>query len=300
LRKNLGTHVQQKGSLVAPDYLRFDFSHFAKVTYEELEAIESLVNEKIRENILREVQVMPVEEAMKSGAMALFGEKYGDQVRVITFDKNYSKELCGGTHVPATGVIGYFKIISEGAVAAGVRRIEAVTGSAAEKLIRQTFGRIGHLQTIVGADVEKGIAHLQEENARLKKQVEEFSVLQINRLKEELKSKIESVNGLNFLAAEVSVPSADALKKLAYDLRQETENLFFAGGAAIDGKANLCIMISDDLVEKKSLDAAKIIKTISKEINGGGGGQKFFATAGGTNVSGISKALQQAKEIIQA
>ena len=298
LRKTLGTHVQQKGSLVAPDYLRFDFSHFSKVSREELEAIEAMVNQKIRENILREVQVMPVDEAMKTGAMALFGEKYGDQVRVVTFDKNFSRELCGGTHVPSTGVIGYFKIISEGAVAAGVRRIEAVTGSAAEKLIREAFNRIEHLQSVVGGDPEKGIVQLQEENSRLKKQVEEFSAMQINRVKEELKAKVESINGINFIAAEVSVPSADALKKLAYDLRNEVENLFLVAGAAMDGKANLCIIIADDLVERKSLDAGKIIKAISKEIHGGGGGQKFFATAGGTNVNGITKAIALAKDFI--
>jgi len=298
LRKILGTHVQQKGSLVSPDYLRFDFSHFSRVSHEKLEAIESMVNEKIRENILREVEVMPVDEAMKTGAMALFGEKYGDRVRVVTFDKNYSRELCGGTHVPATGLIGYFKIISESAVAAGVRRIEAVTGSAAEKLIRETFKRLEHVQSLVGNDLEKGIAHLQEENSRLKKQVEEFSAMQVNRIKEELKLKVQKIRDINFIGAEVSVSSAEALKKLAYDLRNETENLVFAGGAAFDNKATLCIIISDNLVNEKSLDAARIIKAISKEINGGGGGQKFFATAGGTNVNGISKALEAAKQMI--
>jgi alanyl-tRNA synthetase len=150
LRKILGSHVQQKGSLVAPDYLRFDFTHFAKVTKEELDAIEALVNQKIRQNILREVDVMPVKEALETGAMALFGEKYGDQVRVVTFDKNFSRELCGGTHVPSTGVIGYFRIIGETAVAAGVRRIEAVTGKEADKLIRNTFDRIHSLSSMLG------------------------------------------------------------------------------------------------------------------------------------------------------
>lgn len=298
LRKTLGTHVQQKGSLVAPDYLRFDFSHFSKVSKEELDAIETMVNEKIRGNIMREVEVMPTEEAMKTGAMALFGEKYGDKVRVVTFDKNFSRELCGGTHVPFTGVIVYFKIISETAVAAGVRRIEAVTGITAERLIRQTFNRIEHLQALIGGDIEKGITHLQEENSRLKKQVEEFSSIQINRVKEELKSKVENINGINFIASEVSVPSGDALKKLAHDMRNEIQDLFFVGGAAIDGKANLCIIVSENLVNEKSIDAGKIIKVISKEIQGGGGGQKFFATAGGPNVNGIRNALIAAKSFL--
>jgi len=298
LRKVLGTHVQQKGSLVAPDYLRFDFSHFAKVNREELEKIEMMVNEKIRENIRLEVEVMPIDQAMKTGAMALFGEKYGDRVRVVTFDKSYSRELCGGTHVPATGVIGYFKIISESAIAAGVRRIEAVTGRAAKKLIRQTFERIEHLQELAGTDLEKSISQLQEENSKLKKQVEQFEAQQVNQVKNELKSKAEKINGLNFIGAQVPLDSADSLKKLAYDLRNELENLVFAGGVALNGKAQLCVMISDNLVNEKSLDAGKIIKTVSKEINGGGGGQKFFATAGGTNPSGISKAIEMVKTML--
>jgi alanyl-tRNA synthetase len=299
LRKILGVHVQQKGSLVAPDHLRFDFSHFSKVSKEELESIEEMVNEKIRENIVRQVDVMPVEEAMKTGAMALFGEKYGDRVRVVTFNPSFSRELCGGTHVSATGAIGYFKIISESAVAAGVRRIEAVTGREADKLIRGTFNRIAQLENIVGADLEKGIDLMREENTRLKKQVEEFSALQVNQLKEQLKSKIEMINGISFIAAKLSLPSPDAMKKLAFDLRNEVDNLFFAGGTVIDNKALLSIIISDQLVKDKSLDAGKIIRSASKEIHGGGGGQKFYATAGGTNVEGISNALQLIRQSIQ-
>ena len=299
LRKVLGTHVQQKGSLVAPDYLRFDFSHFSKVTKEELEAIESMVNEKIRENILREVEVMPVADALKTGAMALFGEKYGDKVRVVTFDKNYSRELCGGTHVPSTGVIGYFKIISETAVAAGVRRIEAVTGAAAEKLITSTFNRLDAIGTMLNAkDPEKGILHLQEENSRLKKQLEELTAMQVNQVKQELKSRAEQINGLTFIGASSDLNSSDALKKLAYDLRNEIENLVGVLGTTIENKAHLCIIISDNLVNEKSLDAGKMIRLISKEINGGGGGQKFFATAGGTNTGGINKAIEQAREMV--
>lgn len=298
LRKVLGTHVQQKGSLVAPDYLRFDFSHFSKLSHEELEEIESIVNEKIRENIIREEEVMAIDDAMKTGAMALFGEKYGDRVRVITFGKNYSRELCGGTHVPSTGVIGYFRITSESAIAAGVRRIEAVTGAGAEKLIRSTFNRISHLQELVGNDLEKGIVNLQDENAKLKKRLEHLELQQVNQLKEQLKSAAEEIGGIRFIGAHVNLDSADALKKLAYDLRNELDNLVFAGGISVNGKAQLAVMISDNLVSEKSLDAGKIIKAVSKEINGGGGGQKYFATAGGTNPSGIGNAIEAVKKLL--
>jgi alanyl-tRNA synthetase len=299
LRNVLGTHVQQKGSLVAADYLRFDFSHFSKVSEDELERIEVMVNEKIRENILREVEEMPVEEALKTGAMALFGEKYGERVRVVTFDKNFSRELCGGTHVPATGVIGYFKITMEGAVAAGVRRIEAVTGRAAEELIIETFRRLHRLKTVIGNDPEKSFDQLQEENSRLKKSVEEFRWQQVNQLKEQLKSKTASINGVNFVAAELPLDSSEALKKLAYDLRNEVENLVFAGGLIAEGKVQLCIIISENLVKEKSLDAGKMIREAAKEIKGGGGGQKFFATAGGTHAGGLAMALEKVKAIIQ-
>jgi alanyl-tRNA synthetase len=298
LRQVLGPHVQQKGSLVAPDYLRFDFSHFTKLTHDELEKIESIVNEKIRENIAREEEVMPVDEAINSGAMALFGEKYGDRVRVITFDKNYSRELCGGTHVPSTGMIGYFRITSESAIAAGVRRIEAVTGAAAENLIRSTFNRITRLQELAGNDLEKAVSGLLDDNARLKKRLEQLELQQVHQLKEQLRSAVEKIGVINFIGAQVSLDSADALKKLAYDLRNELGNLVFAGGISLNGKAQLCIMISDNLVNENALDAGKIIRSVSKEINGGGGGQKFFATAGGTNPAGIRNAIEAVKKML--
>ncbi|MBX7107172.1 MAG: alanine--tRNA ligase [Chitinophagales bacterium] len=302
LRKILGSHVQQKGSLVAPDHLRFDFSHFTRVSKEELEAIEKLVNEKIRENIQREVEVMPVEEAMKTGAMALFGEKYGEFVRVVTFDSHFSRELCGGTHVPSTGVLGYFRIVAEGAVAAGVRRIEAVTGAVAEEMIRHAFSRLETISSMLGnaKDVEKGIQQLLDEQAQLKKQVEAFTALQVQEAKEFLKSKVENIGDIQFIGAVTTLNTADALKKLAYDLRNEIENLVAVLAAETGGKAHLVIIIADNLVTGKSLDAGKMIRAVSKEIDGGGGGQKFFATAGGTNPSGINKAIEISRELLQS
>ncbi len=302
LRKILGNHVQQKGSLVAPDHLRFDFSHFAKVSKEELEAIEKLVNQKIRENIQREVEVMPVEEALKTGAMALFGEKYGDFVRVVTFDKEFSRELCGGTHVPSTGVIGYFKIIAEGAVAAGVRRIEAVTGKVAEAMIRDAFKRLETIGSLLGnvKDAEKSIQQLLDDQAQLRKQVEAFTGLQVMQVKEALKAGVENIGGIHFIGAVTPLHSIEALKKLAYDLRNEMENFVGVLGTEIAGKAHLVIIISDNLVDGKGLDAGKMIRVISKEISGGGGGQKFFATAGGTNPSGINKAIDNSRELLKS
>jgi alanyl-tRNA synthetase len=301
LRRVLGTHVEQKGSLVAPDYLRFDFSHFSKVTDVQLAEIESMVNEKIRANIpLNEQRHVPIDDALKQGAMALFGEKYGDSVRVISFDKNYSVELCGGTHVPNTGVIGYFKITSESAVAAGVRRIEAVTGEAAQQKIANAFSLIQQVNEALKnpKDVLKSIAALQDEISALRKEVEHMQNQQVATLKEQLKQQITLVNGVQVIVAETSLSSADALKKLAFDLRNETENLFFAASAVVGGKPQLCVMISDNLIKEKNLNAGAIIKNISKLIKGGGGGQAFFATAGGTDVSGIAGALQAAKEMI--
>ncbi|MBK6484223.1 MAG: alanine--tRNA ligase [Chitinophagaceae bacterium] len=301
LRNVLGPHVQQKGSLVAPGYLRFDFSHFAKLTKEELDKIESTVNRKIRENIPLQVDVMPIAEAMKTGAMALFGEKYGDQVRVVTFDKNYSRELCGGTHVTATGAIGYFKIVSESAVAAGVRRIEAVTGDAAEKMISAAFQRLEQIGSMLGnvKDIEKGVLHLQEVNVQLKQQVDHYTALQVGKMKENLKTTIEKIGDANFIGAECVLPDPEALKKLAYELRNEIENVVAVLGIASEGKAHLVIAIADNLVKEKSLDAGKWIRIISKEVNGSGGGQKFFATAGGSNPTGIKKAIDAARVLLK-
>ena len=302
LRKVLGNHVQQKGSLVAPDYLRFDFSHFSKVNEEELNTIEQIVNEKVREDIDRNVQVLPLQDALQTGAMALFGEKYGDYVRVVTFDENYSRELCGGTHVASTGAIGFFKITAETAVAAGVRRIEAVTGEGAEHLIHQTFDRLHHLGKILGQskEIEKSVEQLLHENSALKKQVELFEAEKLQQLKTDLKNQIRSVNGTNILIEKLNISSADELKKLAYELKQEVKHLIFAAGIASNGKANLCLLIDDELVKEKNLDASKIIREAATKINGGGGGQKFFATAGGTKTEGIQDALNCIREKISA
>jgi alanyl-tRNA synthetase len=301
MRKVLGSHVEQRGSLVTPDYLRFDFSHFAKVTDEQLREIESIVNEKIRENIaLNEQRNVPIAAAKAQGATALFGEKYGEFVRVITFDKNFSVELCGGTHVPSTGVIGYFKITSESAVAAGVRRIEALTGKAASDLIQQTFDTMHELnQTLKSPkNILQSITQLQTENTSLKKEIEVLTNMQVSVLKDELKKTVKEINGVNVIIAKTNLNSADALKKLAYDLKNEIENLFFAGAAIVNGKPQICVMISEELVKSKNLNAGTIIKTISKEINGGGGGQPFFASAGGTNADGIDKALTESLKFI--
>ncbi len=298
LRRLLGTHVEQKGSMVSPDYLRFDFSHFSKITDEKLTEIENLVNEKIRANIpLLEQRQVSIDAALKQGAMALFGEKYGDKVRIITFDKNFSVELCGGTHVHNTGVIGYFKITSESAVAAGVRRIEAVTGEAAQQKISAAFTMIQQINEALKnpKHILKSITMLQDENNVLRKEIEELQNAQVAVLKEHLKLKVEFHKDINIIIAKTELSHTNALKKLAYDLRNEVENLFLAASAVVNGKPQLCVMISDNLVKDKQLNANSIIKSISKEINGGGGGQAFFATAGGTEVIGIDKALALAR-----
>jgi len=300
LRQVLGTHVQQRGSLVNADYLRFDFSHFAKITDDELAQVEKIVNEKIRENIrLEEQRNVPIKKAMEMGAMALFGEKYGESVRVITFDKNFSVELCGGIHVPSTGVIGFFKITSESAVAAGVRRIEALTGRGAEEFVSKTIQQLQQAKELLNAkDLVKSIEKLKEDNVTLQKQVEELTNIHVQSVKEQLKAAAKSVNGITLITAKTSLSSADALKKLAYDLRNEVPDLFFVGSAVIGGKPQLCIIINENVVKQKGLNAATIIKKVSREINGGGGGQDFFATAGGTKPEGIDKAMELSAQFL--
>ncbi len=300
LRKVLGTHVEQKGSLVNEEYLRFDFSHFQKVSEEEIALIEKIVNEKIRENIESNIREMAIEDARKTGAMALFGEKYGDVVRVVTFDKNYSIELCGGTHVPATGQIGLFKIISESAIAAGVRRIEAITASKAEHFFNDQLHTMNELREILKnpKDVVKSVQQLLDEKSVLEKKLESFLREKTKVLKAELIGKAEKINGMNFISAKVELNSADAIKDLAFGIDEKVENLFLVIGAEVNDKASLTLMISKNLVKEKNLDAGKIIRELSKEIQGGGGGQPFYATSGGSNVSGIGKALSKAKDFL--
>jgi len=301
MKQVLGTHVNQKGSLVNPDYLRFDFSHFAKVTDDELEQIEAIVNEKIRANIaLKEERMVAYQEAISSGVTALFGEKYGEYVRVITFDDSFSKELCGGTHVKATGQIGFFKIIAESAVAAGVRRIEAITGIAAENFINAQIKLVHQLRELLKnpKDVSKSVESLVEENSRLKKEIEKSILEKSSGLKNELAQKAEAINCINFIAQKVQLPNADAIKNLAYQLKDIVSDLFLVLAADIDGKPSLTVMIAENLVKDKGLNAGTIVRELAKEIKGGGGGQPFFATAGGSDVSGLDKALEKAKAFI--
>ncbi|MDB5112796.1 MAG: alanine--tRNA ligase [Mucilaginibacter sp.] len=301
MKQVLGSHVNQKGSLVNADYLRFDFSHFAKVTDEELEQIEAIVNEKVRENIpLKEERNVPYQEAISSGVTALFGEKYGDFVRVITFDDKFSKELCGGTHIKATGHIGFFKIVTESAVAAGVRRIEAITGIAAENFINEQNKLVSHLKELLKnpKDISKSVESLLDENTRLKKEIEKSILEKSSGLKTELAQMAESINGINFIAQKVELPNADAIKNLAYNLKDIVPNLFLVLVATIDGKPNITVMIAENLVKEKGLHAGNIVKELAKEVKGGGGGQPFFATAGGSDVEGLDKVLIKAKTFI--
>ncbi|WP_462265768.1 alanine--tRNA ligase [Mucilaginibacter sp.] len=298
MKQVLGSHVNQKGSLVNAGYLRFDFSHFAKVTEDELAQIETIVNQKVRENInLVEQRNVPYQEAISSGVTALFGEKYGDYVRVITFDETFSKELCGGTHVKATGQIGYFKIVAESAVAAGVRRIEAITGEAAENYINEQAKLVQQVKELLKnpKDISKSIESLLEENARLKKEVEKSVLEKAAGLKHELAKQAQQINGINFIAAKVELPSADAVKNLAYQLKDIVTDLFLVLAASFDGKPNLTVMIAENLVKEKGLNADTIVRELAKEIQGGGGGQPFFATAGGKNAAGLDAALKKAK-----
>jgi alanyl-tRNA synthetase len=295
LREVLGTHVEQKGSLVNADHLRFDFSHFQKMTDEEIGKVEAIVNEKIRANTPQEEnREIPMEDAKKMGAMMLFGEKYGDAVRVIKFGD--SVELCGGTHVAATGQIGLFKIVSESAIAAGVRRIEAITGHRAEKYVNDQLKTLDSIrETVKGPkDILGSVMNLLNENNELSKKIEAFSRERLKILKANLKSKVLLENGVNIIAEKVDVDNAGMLKDLAFQLKGEADNLFLVLGAEINGKPNLTVMISENLVEEKELNAGQIVREAGKEIKGGGGGQPFYATAGGKDPSGIPAAIEKA------
>ena len=300
LRSVLGTHVQQKGSLVNSEYLRFDFSHFSAMTAEEIAKVEHIVNQKIRENIsLDERRSVPIAEAQTMGAMMLFGEKYGESVRVITFDENYSRELCGGTHVKATGNIGAFKIVSESAVAAGVRRIEAITSSAVEELTNTQWNLVNELKQLLSAkDLKKSVEQLVADKAELLKKLEVFENEKTLTIKQELKTKIVTNQSTNQLIQLITISSAEQLKNLSFQLKTEVENLFCVLGCELNGKPMLSVIISDNLVADKKLHAGNIVKDLAKEIQGGGGGQPFYATAGGNNLNGLQAALEKAKTII--
>jgi alanyl-tRNA synthetase len=300
LRSVLGNHVEQKGSLVNSEYLRFDFSHFKAMSEEEIKTVEAMVNQKIRGNIaLDERRNVPIEEAKKLGAMALFGEKYGDAVRVITFDENYSRELCGGTHVKATGEIGMFKFVSEGAVAAGVRRVEAITSKAAEDFVNNQEQLLVQLNDLLKSkDLVKSVEQLLLVQTELQRKLEVFENEKTAILKKELLQKINAVNGVNQIVELVAISNADQLKNLSFQLKNEVENLFCVLGCELNGKPMLSIIISDVLVSEKKLHAGNIVKELAKQIQGGGGGQPFYATAGGTNIEGLGLALAAAKIII--
>lgn len=300
LREVLGEHVEQKGSLVNPDYLRFDFSHFQKLTEDEIKKIEIKVNEKIRENIaLDEHRNIPMKAASDMGAIALFGEKYGDTVRVIKFGD--SVELCGGTHVSNTGQIGFFKIMSESSIAAGIRRIEAITG---EKVVEFVINQIQELQEIKSLlknpkNVVASVESLMNDVTKLNKQIEEMTNEQAQAIKKHLKEQVQEINGINFIGYKVGINSASAIKDIAFQLKNEIDNIVLVIGAEISGKANLSVMISENLVKDRNWNASQIIREVSKEIQGGGGGQPFYATAGGKNPQGIDAAIAKVKEIIK-
>ncbi|MBQ1882134.1 MAG: alanine--tRNA ligase, partial [Bacteroidales bacterium] len=295
LRKILGTHIEQKGSFVSPQVLRFDFSHFEKVQPDKLREVEKLVNSLIRKDIRKEeMRDMPIEEAKKLGAIALFGEKYGDKVRVIKFGD--SVEFCGGTHIPSTGMIGYFKIMSESAIAAGIRRIEATTGKNAENLIYAAEDMMISLRELFknSPNVIDSAKKLMMENETFRKQAEEMMKERAVAIKDSAKQNKVSVSGIDFIRLKGEFPM-ELMKTVAFMLRSECSNTVFAAGITDSAKPGLVLMYTDDLVAK-GMNAGKDIRPAAKFINGGGGGQPFFASAGGKNVEGIDAALDSIKE----
>ena len=298
LREVLGTHVEQKGSAVHSKYLRFDFSHFAKLTVEELRDVENFVNSRIEGKLpLQEQRNIPMEKAIEEGAMALFGEKYGDTVRTVRFGQ--SIELCGGTHVKNTGDIWHFKIVSEGAVAAGIRRIEAITNDAVKDFYFENNRAYFEMKDLLNNAKEpvKALQNLQEENSDLKKQIENLLKEKAKHIKGDLKNEIAEINGIQFLAKKIDL-DASGIKDLCFELGSQFDNLFLLFGTENDGKALLSCYISKELVASKDLNAGTIVRDLGKHIQGGGGGQPFFATAGGKNPDGLDKALEAVKSYI--
>ena len=298
LRKVLGTHVEQKGSFVGPDYLRFDFSHFQKLTEDELTTIEKMTNSLVRENaILDEHRGVSMEQAVDMGALAFFGEKYGDKVRVIRYGN--SVELCGGTHVKATGQIGLVKITSEGAIASGIRRIEAISATKAEEYVYNQEAIVSNLKALVKSPTEplKAVQQLMDQNAEMRKQLEALNLEKALKLKDELVTKVELINGINYLSVRINA-DANSAKDIAFAMRAKVENLFLVLGSENDGKATLSVLVSDELVATRGMNAGNIVRELAKSIQGGGGGQPGFATAGGKNPSGLDEALALARKFL--
>ncbi len=300
LKAVLGDHIQQRGSLVNEHLLRFDFSHFGKMTDAEIAQVEAIVNAKVRENIpLLEQRNVPIDEAKKMGATALFGEKYGDFVRVIAFDKNFSVELCGGTHVPSTGQIGLFKITSEGSIASGVRRIEAITSKAAEAYLRGQEALVREIQDLLKnpKDVKKAIESLLQERNELRKEIESLHLEKASGLKTELLKQFVAKDGVNVLIARIESPNAESLKKLAYELKNEVSDALVVLASRIEDKPQIAVILDEALIAGKGLNAGQIVRELAREIQGGGGGQPFFATAGGKDLAGLEKVVAKAKEM---
>ncbi len=301
LRNVLGDHVQQRGSLVNAELLRFDFSHYAKMSEEEIREVEHTVNQKIRENItLDEKKNVPIDQAKAMGAMALFGEKYGDHVRVISFDPHYSVELCGGTHVPATGKIGFFKIISESSIAAGIRRIEAITADKAEQYVEQQMDLLKNITETLKhpKDPVKAVNVLVDERNHLMKELEQLKTEKASSLKDDLLKEIKVIQGLNVITRKIDVPDAVTMKNLAFQLKNQVDNLYLVLVSNINGKPLITVMLSDTVVKDKDLHAGQIVKELAMEIKGGGGGQPFYATAGGKDPSGIDNVLTKSLSFI--
>ncbi|MDP4997444.1 MAG: alanine--tRNA ligase [Saprospiraceae bacterium] len=304
LHKILGTHALQKGQDVDDRRLRFDFSHFQKVTAEELTAIEAMVNEKISANIpLQEDRAIPVEAARAAGATMLFGEKYGDLVRMITFDPAFSRELCGGTHVAATGSLGLFKIVSESAVAAGIRRIEAITSDTARQHVQQAMDQLDEIREVLKQpkDLVQSIQALQQENRQLRRKMEQLMQDKAQELKGALLQSVQKMGDVAFIRAAVELDDANVLKGLVFQLDQALENAVVVLGAVVDDKPQLVVSVSKSLAAGGSgLNAAQLVKTLATSIKGGGGGQAFFATAGGSDATGLKQAIERAEEVLQA
>lgn len=300
LRKVLGNHVEQKGSMVTHEKLRFDFSHFQKVGPAEIEKIEDIVNKLISEDIASDViENISMEKALEIGALALFGEKYGKKVRVVTFGN--SIELCGGTHVRSTGNIGLFKIISEGAISTGIRRIEALTSAAAFNYLNTKLRILEEISDSIGktSNIHEAVLKLINENIEFREKFEKLESEGAKAIKEEMLQKIETIEGVRVITAIVDVSSMEMLKNLAGKIRESGESLVFAAGASIKGKANILVSVSKDLIEGEGLNASAIIREAAREIEGGGGGQPFLATAGGKNPEGLQAALDKIKDLVR-